>query len=179
MALLLQEEIISKTRNWIEQVIIGLNFCPFAAKPYKEDIIDYKVIHSVNLNITLESFIQECYRLEEDTITETSLIIFSDSFTEFKKFLDLIDLAEQLLKKEGFEGIYQIASFHPDYIFEGSNKNDASNYTNRSPYPILQILREDSVEEAIKKHKDIHSIPDTNIAKANQLGLLYFKTLGF
>jgi len=179
MALQLQEEIISKTRNWIEQVIIGLNFCPFAAKPYKEDVINFQVIQSANLNIALETLVQECNRLEEDTDTETSLLIFPDSFLDFIKFLDLVDLGEQLLKKEGFEGIYQIASFHPDYIFEGSTENDASNYTNRSPYPMLQILREDIVEQAIKKHKDVHSIPDTNIAKANQLGIVYFKSLSF
>ena len=173
------ENIISQTRNWIEQVVVGLNFCPFAAKPFKDEVINYKVIQPANLNLVLESLILECNRLEDDEVTETSLLILPESFDDFENYLDLVDLAEQLLIKEGFEGVYQVASFHPNYLFSGSNENDPANYTNRSPYPMLHILREDRLEQAILKHKNASVIPDANIAKANELGLAYFKALRF
>jgi hypothetical protein len=173
------ENIISQTRNWIEQVVIGLNFCPFAAKSFKDEVINYKVIQPANLNLVLESLIQECNRLEDDEVTETSLLILPEIFDDFDNYLDLVDLAEQLLIKEGFEGVYQVASFHPNYLFSGSDEKDPANYTNRSPYPMLHILREDRLEKAILKHKNAAAIPDANIAKANELGLAYFKALRF
>ena len=172
-------EIISATQNWIEQVVIDLNFCPFAAKPYKSGAINYKVIQSALTKNILIALMQECYRLNEDFATETSLLILPQGFADFQKYLELVDISEQLMKKEGFEGIYQLASFHPRYIFAGSHENDPTNYTNRALFPMLHILREDLLEEAIKKHKDVGLIPEKNMAKANQLGLLFFKSLKF
>ena len=172
-------EIVSQTKSWIQQVVIGLNFCPFAAQPYINNAIHYKIINSSKINMVLEELIRECNRLDMVSETDTSLLILPSGWDVFTTYLDLVELAEKLLVKEGFEGEYQIASFHPDYIFAGSKENDASNYTNRSPYPMLHILRENQVEQAIKKHKDIHSVPDTNILKANELGLAYFKALRF
>ena len=173
------ESIINQTRTWIQQVVIGLNFCPFAAKPFRDETIHYQVIHLANAKLVLEEFIKECNRLENDNTTETSLIILADGFNDFYKYLDLVSLVEKLLKKEGFEGIYQIASFHPKYLFAKSNENDPSNYTNRSPFPMLHILREDFLEDAIKKHKNVDLIPTVNIAKANELGVFYFKSMEF
>jgi hypothetical protein len=83
------------------------------------------------------------------------------------------------LKAEGFEGVYQVASFHPDYLFAGSDENDPANYTNRSPYPMLHLLREDLLEIAIDKHANVDDIPNQNIAKAISLGLAYFKKMKF
>ena len=173
---LLEEEIISQTKNWIKQIVIGLNFCPFAAQPFNDNSIHYKIIDSSKLNIILEELIRECNRMDADDKTDTSLLILPTGWGSFKTYLDLLDLSEKLIEQEGLEGIYQIASFHPDFLFAGTSENDASNYTNRSPYPMLHILREEQVEKAIKKHKDIHSIPNTNISKANELGVNYFKS---
>jgi hypothetical protein len=88
-------------------------------------------------------------------------------------------LSEQLLEKEGYEGVYQIASFHPKYLFAGTKESDPSNYTNRSPYPMLHLLREESLEQAIEKHINADLIPEKNIQKATELGIDYFKNLEF
>jgi hypothetical protein len=117
--------------------------------------------------------------LEDNPAMETALLIFPKGFSDFEDYLDLTDLAEKLLKAQGFEGIYQVASFHPNYIFAGSDENDPANYTNRSPYPMLHLLREDLLEIAIDKHNNVDDIPNQNIAKANSLGLEYFKKMKF
>lgn len=168
---------IARTKNWIKEVVVGLNFCPFAAKPFKEEHIEYRVESSEEIAVVLESFIRICDQMEKDDEIETALLIFSEGFQSFEEYLNLVELAEKLLIAEGFEGIYQVASFHPDYIFAGSDEDDPANYTNRSPYPMLHILREDLLEIAIEKHPDVEGIPDKNIEKANQLGLAYFKKL--
>jgi hypothetical protein len=107
------------------------------------------------------------------------LIILPEHFDDFEQYLDIIDLCEQLLIMENLEGVFQVASFHPQYLFAGSDENDASNYTNRSPFPMIHILREDSLTTAIDKHVDVDSIPENNIKNAQNLGIAYFKATGF
>ena len=125
----------------------------------------------------LQCLMMECYRLEEENDTETSFIIFPDSFESFDDYLELAELCDKLLKKEGFEGVYQVASFHPEYIFSGSDEKDAANYTNRSPYPMLHILREESLESAIKKYPGTENIPEKNISLSREKGLEFMKNL--
>ena len=96
---------------------------------------------------------------------------------EFNEFLILIDLSNQLLEELGYSAVYQLAHFHPDYCFDGVSKDDASNYTNRAPYPILHLIREESLEKAIDNHPDPASIPDTNIKLAREMGVEKFKQL--
>ena len=171
--------VVERTKNWIRDVVIGLNFCPFAPKPFKDELILYKVDDTSDPAIALESFIITCRFLEDNPAMETALLIFSKGFFDFQEYLNLTDLAEKLLKAQGFEGVYQVASFHPDYIFAGSDENDPANYTNRSPYPMLHLLREDLLEIAIDKHINVDDIPNQNIAKAKSLGLEYFKKMKF
>jgi hypothetical protein len=171
--------VIERTKNWIREIVIGLNFCPFARKPFKEELILYKVYDTSDRAVALESLISTCNYLEENPAMETALLIFSNGFSDFEEYLDLVDLSEKLLKTEGFEGVYQVASFHPNYIFAGSDENDPANYTNRSPYPMLHLLREDLLEIAIDKHANVDDIPNQNIAKAESLGLEYFKKMKF
>ena len=171
--------VVERTKNWIRDVVIGLNFCPFAPKPFKDELILYKVDDTSDPAIALESFIITCRFLEDNPAMETALLIFSNGFFDFQEYLNLTDLAEKLLKAQGFEGVYQVASFHPDYIFAGSDENDPANYTNRSPYPMLHLLREDLLEIAIDKHINVDDIPNQNIAKAKSLGLEYFKKMKF
>jgi hypothetical protein len=171
--------VIERTKNWIREIVIGLNFCPFARKPFKEELILYKVDDSSDKASALESFISTCNYLEENPAMETALLIFPTGFSDFEEYLDLVDLSEKLLKTEGFEGVYQVASFHPNYIFAGSGENDPANYTNRSPFPMLHLLREDLLEIAIDKHANVDEIPNQNIAKAISLGLAYFKNMKF
>ena len=100
-----------------------------------------------------------------------------DHFSEFNDYLDLVEKAETLLTKNNYEGIYQIASFHPKYMFAGSDENDPSNYTNRSPYPMLHFLREESVTKAIAGYTDIENVPKRNIAFTKEKGLAYMQQL--
>lgn len=171
--------VIERTKNWIRDVVIGLNFCPFARKPFKEELILYKVDNTSDHAVALESFMNTCHFLEDNAVTETALLIFPKGFSGFEAYLNLTDLAEKLLKAQGFEGVYQVASFHPNYIFAGSDEHDPANYTNRSPYPMLHLLREDLLEIAIDKHANVDDIPSQNIAKAQSLGLAYFKKMKF
>ena len=171
------ETIISQTKLWLEKIVIGCNFCPFAAKPFFQDKIRYRVVASAQKKEILEALVRECSWLEENEATETSLLILPEGYEKFNAYLDLLDLAEQLLEKEGYEGIFQLASFHPDYRFAGSKADDAANYTNRSPYPILHLLKEESIEKALEKFPDPDKIPDKNIAFAREKGLDYMKNL--
>ena len=171
--------VIERTKNWIREIVIGLNFCPFARKPFKDELIVYKVDDTSDRAVALESLISICNYLEDNPSMETALLIFPNGFSDFEEYLDLVDLSEKLLKAEGFEGVYQVASFHPGYIFAGSDEIDPANYTNRSPYPMLHLLREDLLEIAIDKHANVDDIPNQNIAKAQSLGLEYFKKMKF
>ena len=144
-----KERVVSQTKKWINEVIIGCNFCPFAAKVVKQQSIYYQVENSAASNICLDAFLQEMIRLDEDASIETSFLIFPNSFADFDDYLDLVNLAEKLLFDKGYEGVYQVASFHPLYQFEGAQLDDAANYTNRSAYPMLHLLREISIDKAL------------------------------
>lgn len=172
-----EETIIQQTAAWINTVVAGCNFCPFAAKAIAKKSIRYLVLKNANAKKTLEAFIKEIYQLDEDDSIETSFLILPDSFGDFNAYLDLVDLAEQLLEKEEYEGIYQVASFHPQYCFAGASEDDPANYTNRSPYPMLHILREDSITKALKFFPNPETIPDRNIEYARQKGLQYMQML--
>ena len=169
--------IISQTKKWITDVVVGCNFCPFAARELKQNRVHYQVEFATELSICLESFLHECIRLDKDKEIETTLLIFPNAFHSFDEYLSLAELAEKLLRKKGYEGIYQVASFHPLYHFAGSNTDDAANYTNRSVYPMLHLLREESIEQALERYPDPEQIPDRNIRFAREKGTAYMKML--
>ena len=171
------EQIIDRTKKWIIDVVIGCNFCPFAANVVKQQTIFYKVDENTDVKTCLASFVQEMERLDNDPTIETILLIFPNAFQQFDDYLDLLSLAEKLLKRKGYEGIYQLASFHPLYLFANSDENDPANYTNRSIYPMLQLLREESIDKALANYKDPESIPARNINFAKEKGLAYMKML--
>jgi uncharacterized protein len=170
-------QIINETKKWINDVVVGCNFCPFAANVVKRQTIYYKVEESADTGICLEALLTEVARLDDDITIETSFLIFPNSFKQFDDYLILVSLAEKLLKKKGYEGIYQIASFHPLYLFEGSLENDAANYTNRSIYPMLHLLREAAIDKALENYSSPESIPERNINFAREKGLVYMKML--
>lgn len=171
------EQIIEQTRKWITDVVIACNFCPFAAREVKRNSIHYQVETATSIENCLTAFLQECKRLDEQPEIETTLLILPHAFREFKQYLHLLGLAEQLLKKKGYEGIYQVASFHPDYRFAQAPADDPANYTNRSVYPMLHLLREASIEAALKRYADPDSIPARNIDFARNKGITYMKML--
>ena len=176
-ALTSDEQVIQQTKKWVQEVVVGCNFCPFAAKVVKQDTIRYEIENGIGLKIGLESFIKACILMDDDMGIETMLIIFPLSFQQFDDYLDLVSMAEKLLEKEGYEGIYQVASFHPQYLFAGAPVADAANYTNRSVYPMLHILREASIEKALLKYPDSDQIPERNINFAREKGAVYMKML--
>lgn len=171
------EFVISQTKKWITDVVIGCNFCPFAAKEIRKNAVNYKVVNSDDIEVALQSFLTECHFLDENEDISTSLLIFPLSFEKFEDYLDLAALAEMLLKKKKYEGVYQVASFHPLYLFAGSPIDDPANFTNRSPYPMLHLLREDLVEEVLLKYPNPETIPDNNIRFARDKGLEYMEKL--
>lgn len=171
------QQIIDQTKKWIVDVVIGCNLCPFAANVVKRRTIFYNVETSIDQNKCLDSFVHEMTRLDKDETIETSFLIFPNTFERFDDYLDMVWLAEQLVKEKGNEGIYQVASFHPLYLFAGSDENDPANYTNRSVYPMLQLLREESIDKALEHYKSPESIPERNIIFAREKGLIYMKML--
>jgi len=171
------EQIIERTKKWIIDVVIGCNFCPFAANVVKQKTIYYKVEESTEMDVCLDSFVLEMKRLNNDATTETSFLIFPNAFQKFDDYLDLLSVAEDRLKRNGYEGVYQVASFHPLYLFANSDESDPANYTNRSIYPMLHLLREESIDKALENYISPESIPVRNINFAREKGLAYMKLL--
>lgn len=162
--------------NWIKDVVIGCNFCPFAAKPMQQKTIRYIVSRESDPELCMDLLREELEYLDEHEETETSFIIFPESFAALDDYLDLAEEADELAD-EDYEGVYQIASFHPLYQFGGAPANDPANYTNRSVFPMLHILREESITNALKHFPNPDKIPDDNIAYARAKGLNYMQLL--
>jgi len=170
-------DVITATKDWLEEVIIGLNFCPFAKKEFVNDTIDYHVSRHSSLEYTLSELAHKCARMEKQPEIETCLMIYPDGFKQFETYLILLDSAEQLLSELGFDGTFQLASFHPDYYFDGVDIDDASNYTNRSPFPMLHIIREEGLSKVLDVYKDPEKIPEDNIKVAREKGADYFEAI--
>ncbi len=171
------QTVIRQTKKWISTVVIAHGLCPFAKREFDSDRIHYAVIKSESIEAQLEQLVLECAALDNDSERETSLLIFPKALSDLDNYLDMLDLAIALLKAQGYEGIYQLASFHPDYRFEGAAEDDPANYTNRSPYPMLHILREASVEQALKSYPSPKKIPERNVELTRQLGLKVMQNL--
>jgi len=170
-------EIIRHTQNWIEQVVVKHNFCPFAAKVVTQKSMHFLVVETGKVAEALEELMRLVFDLDKDDNKETAFLIFTTAFTDFKAYLDFLFFAKKLLVDQGYEGVYQIASFHPKYQFADSDETDPANYTNRSPYPMIQLLREDSVTKALEHFKNPELIPTRNIELAESLGLEKMKKM--
>ncbi len=164
------QTIIQQTKNWVEKFVIGLNLCPFAAQPFNNNAIEYCVNDGNSTEQHLHQLADSLAQLDVATETETSLLIYPQAYTQFDDYLDLLELANHLLDDLSYSGTYQLASFHPEYCFEGSTESDASNFTNRSPYPMLHLIRESSVEKAVAHYPDIEQLPQNNIKKLQAMG---------
>jgi uncharacterized protein len=169
--------IIQQTRQWIESFIIGLNLCPFAKREMDKERVRLQVSNKTTVEEALTCLMMEIELLDSDSLIETTLLIFPAFLHDFFDYLDFVYLAESLLEDSGYEGIYQLATFHPDYCFADALKDDVTNYTNRAPYPMIHILREDSVEKAISYYGNTDDIPNKNKACLEALGLSEVKKL--
>ena len=164
------EEIIQSVRQWVETFVVGMNLCPFA----KRELVKNRVRFVTTAATTAEQLLQvlqtELELLNADPSVETTLLIHPAVLQDFYDFNDFLGFADSLLVDMELEGIYQVASFHPDYQFGGTRPGDAENYTNRAPYPVLHLLREESLERVIADYPDVDDIPERNIALMNRLG---------
>ncbi len=172
-----QAQYIEHTANWVKQVIMKYNLCPFARREVERASIRYVALEAHKPAAVLQALLAECRLLDEQPEVETTLMILPRGFEGFYAYLDLVDLANERLFEQGFEGKYQLASFHPDYCFDGEPQDDAANYTNRSPYPTLHIIREASMERALADYDDPESIPERNIHFARRKGSDFFARL--
>lgn len=165
------------TKQWLEEVIIGLNFCPFAKKEFVNNTIHYHESNAEQVKPALHELIEQCLFLQSHDEIETTLILYRDGFRGFERYLDLVEYGNDLLVESGFEGIFQLATMHPEYCFDGEDYDDSSNFTNRSPYPLIHIIREDSMARVLSVYNEPEQIPENNIALANEKGSNYFQQI--
>ena len=164
------QQIITTTRNWVDNLVVGLNLCPFARAELINQKIRFEVTPATEEAELLEALHAELVLLDQQPDVETTLLIHPQAVTEFGQYNQFLDQVDALLETGDWMGIYQVASFHPDYQFGGTHPDDAENYTNRSPYPMLHLLREQSLERAIERYGDTDQIPQRNIELLEQMG---------
>ncbi len=163
--------ITQQVEQWLNDVVIGLNLCPFAAKPQRNKQIKIFVSEATQEEALLEDILLQLIELSttEPEKLETTLVVVPNMLQDFWDYNFCIDWVEGLTKQQDWEGIFQVATFHPDYCFGGAAPEDDENLTNRSPYPIFHLIREESMEKVLKHYPDPESIPDTNIARVSAL----------
>ncbi|MBE3787114.1 DUF1415 domain-containing protein [Vibrio parahaemolyticus] len=163
--------ITQQVDQWLNDVVIGLNLCPFAAKPQRNKQIKIFVSEATQEEALLEDILLQLIELSttEPEKLETTLVVVPNMLQDFWDYNFCIDWVEGLIKQQDWEGIFQVATFHPDYCFGGAAPEDDENLTNRSPYPIFHLIREESMEKVLKHYPDPESIPNTNIARVSAL----------
>jgi len=165
-----KEKIIESTRRWVESVVVDLNLCPFASKALIDNRVRFSVSEAVTEEQLLDELQVELSLLDHEPTIETTLLIHPGVLQEFDHYNQFLDKADRLLEILQLQGVYQVASFHPDYRFADTNRDDVENFTNRSPYPALHLIREDSLERALAEFPDADQIPARNIALMENLG---------
>tara|TARA_Y100000588_G_scaffold95146_1_gene103210 strand:+ start:293 stop:904 length:612 start_codon:yes stop_codon:yes gene_type:complete len=171
------DEIKKQVLHWVQSFIVALNICPFARHVLVGNRLEINVSTAKDLESALDALMSEIYHLDENINVETTLLIFPYQFSDFLEYLNFVEMAEKLLSIHSYEGTYQLATFHPEYCFAHVSTDDVSNYTNRSPYPMLHLLRESSLDKAIDSYGDTSVIPEKNIKLMHQLGLNKIKQL--
>ncbi|CAG2132255.1 hypothetical protein LMG19282_00574 [Cupriavidus campinensis] len=166
-------QVVEAVRHWLSRAVIGLNLCPFAKSVYVKDQVRYVVSPATRAEDLLEELEGELRALADadPAQTDTTLLIVPHALADFLAYNDFLYFAERLLRSLRLAGTLQIASFHPDYQFEGTEADDIENYTNRAPYPILHLLREDSIARAAEAFPDAADIYERNQATMRRLGI--------
>ena len=174
------DQVLKQTRHWLEKAVIGLNLCPFAKAVYVKNQVRLVVSKARHADDLLEELDRELDLLVATPASEidTTLLIHPTLFEDFLDFNDFLEVAEGVVDEHGLEGVIQLASFHPQFQFDGTEPDDISNYTNRAPFAILHLLREDSVERAVEAFPQADAIFDVNIATLEKLGHAGWKALG-
>lgn len=164
--------VLADVRRWLERAVIGLNLCPFAKAVHVKGQVHYAVYHLPDESGLLDALLFEAAELvaHDAAVRDTTLLVAPQALADFLDFNDFTDRAERRLARAGYEGVLQLASFHPRFQFAGSEEGDIGNATNRSPYPILHLLREDSVSRAVEAFADAADIFERNIETLERLG---------
>lgn len=166
--------IVRATERWVRDLVVGLNLCPFAAMPLKMGRIRFQVCGETQFEAIYRALLAEMGQLvgiptEE---IETSLFIVPQGLEAFDDYLELLYAVDEVIPEAGLDGVLQLASFHPDYRFEEAEADDPANYTNRSPYPMFHLIREASLEQALTGYPEPELIPQRNMKKLRELGLV-------
>jgi hypothetical protein len=166
------EHVIAETRHWLEKAVIGLRLCPFAATPYLRGQVRYRVSEQITAAKLAHDLAEELKYLAaaDPGVWETSLLIHPHVLHDFLDYNQFLDQADATVASLGLKGELQIASFHPAFQFAGSAPDDIENYSNRSPYPMLHVLREASVQRAVMTFREVHEIGNRNMATLRELG---------
>ncbi|CAB3759542.1 DUF1415 domain-containing protein [Paraburkholderia humisilvae] len=167
------QAVVAATRHWLTRAVIGLNLCPFAKAVHVKNQIRYAVSKATDVEGVLADLERELSTLAhtDPEAIDTTLLIVPHALADFLDYNDCLYFADRLLKQLRLDGTLQIASFHPNYQFDGSEPDDIENYTNRSPYPILHLLREASIERAVEAFPDAAEIYQRNQQTLRRLGL--------
>lgn len=169
---LTHDRVIDATRHWLEAAVIGLNLCPFAKSVHIKKQIRYVVSNARDVESLYRDLVDELHLLKSTAPEEldTTLLIHPWVLSDFIDYNDFLDVAEATVEEEGLDGEIQIASFHPDYEFADAPPEDIGNFTNRSPFPMLHLLREASIERAVAAFPDASMIFEKNIETMQRLG---------
>jgi uncharacterized protein len=167
------DQVIAETRAWVDRAVIGLNLCPFAKAVQVKNQVRYIVSEAADEEALLIELRDEIERLvaTDPAVLDTSLLIHPQVLNDFLDYNDFLEVADQLLEDLGYEGVLQVASFHPQFQFEGTDADDVTNATNRSPYPTLHLLREESVDRAVAAFPEAETIYEKNIRVMEELGV--------
>jgi hypothetical protein len=174
-----QPDPIAATRHWLERAVIGLNLCPFAKAVYVRGQVRFVLSDATTPEALREDLLRELAALAQadPAVTDTTLLLHPGVLADFADYNDFLDVADAAIESLGLAGVLQVASFHPHYCFAGSRPDDIENFTNRSPVPMLHLLREDSVERAVAAFPDPDAIVSRNLATLRRLGHAGWRTL--
>jgi hypothetical protein len=174
------ELVIEDTQRWLEKAVIGLNLCPFAKAVHVKQQIHYVVSEATDARGVAEQLQQELEDLAEISAEkrDTTMLIVPHALQDFLDFNDFLELADELVEAMDLGGILQVASFHPQFQFEGTEVDDVTNCTNRAPYPILHLLREDSIDKAVEAFPEAEAIYENNMKTLGKLGIEGWLDLG-
>lgn len=174
------ETVLRDTRNWLERAVIGLNLCPFAKAVHVKGQVHYAVSKARSASELLADLETELQALaaSDPAQRDTTLLIAPWCLDDFLDFNDFLDQADAALVRLDLDGVLQIASLHPAYQFAGTEADDITNFTNRSPYPTLHLLREDSIDRAVAAYPNAEAIFEVNMDTMRRLGLQGWKALG-
>lgn len=167
-----REDVISLSREWVETIVVGLNLCPFAAPVVRHDTLRYAVSEAQTAEAFASDFLKELNLIQDadEKNIATTLLIMPQGLADFYDYLDLLAHFEKLLAKAGLSGVFQLASFHPAYLFAGVAPDDLSHWTNRSPFPMVHIIREGQMSRVLMHYENPEEIPERNIKLLQEMG---------